>query len=668
MDLNSKFENKKLLIIGSSYDCDIVLDHPSVCKLHVSIEKNGNNQYGLKVLSSHSGVYFRGIKLRALSYTTISDEDVFNIGVYAFSIKHGGYKISEDMAIRVNRISKKFSNGKLGLHPTSFEIPAKSLVAILGPSGCGKSTLLKTLNGDSPCSEGKIHLCGLELNQTNFEYLKTHIGYVPQDDIVHSELTVEQSLWYAAKLRLKETTNTQIRKKIDQVLDTLSISNIKKDLVGSISGGQRKRVSIAVEILTDPLILFLDEPTSPLDPQTIGDFLKTLKKLAENGTTVLMVTHKPEDLKYMDKAMFMAKGGHLTYFGDSQSDKYLKYFESGDILEVYSKLANETSTKWIENYNLENPHKNIAYSGIPNIHQENHTSYISQYFWLTIRYLNIKLNDKLNLLIMLAQAPIIAALICLIFPSLTQTVLFFMAISAIWFGTNNAAREIVVEKSIFKRERMFNQGIFPYILSKITVLGIIAFVQSLMFTAIIWYYFKSETPQFADPKMSFLWFSSLSICSTLLGLLLSALVNTAEKVMSIIPLILIPQIMLAGVIVKINNVIIELLSYLTISRWGTIGFAKIQKTVAVPHYITEPGTGKFDESTMNFIPPKIIKSSADEVTNTMNLLNENFHETYHKNFAIYNDTIAIDYLVIGFISIIFFSAIFLALKDKDSFN
>jgi ABC-type multidrug transport system ATPase subunit len=561
------------------------------------------------------------------------------------------------IAISANRVTKKFSNGKIGLHESSFEIQSKTLVAILGPSGCGKSTLLKALNGDSRCTGGTIHINGLELNNTNFDYIKRHIGYVPQDDIVHNDLTVEQSLWYSSKLRLTESDNIYIENKIEEVLDIFNLKDIRKSKVGDVSGGQRKRLAIAIEILTDPLILFLDEPTSPLDPQTIGEFLKTLKTLANRGTTVVMVTHKPEDLDYMDKVIFMAEGGYMAYYGDKNSKEFLSYFKSYDILEVYSKLVKNNALEWIEKYKLNNPHPTSIQVGLKNQKQPQSINYITQYFWLTIRYFNIKLNDIKNLLIMLAQAPIIAGLICVIFPTISQIVLFFISISAIWFGTNNAAREIVVEKLIFKRERMINQAIFPYILSKLTVLGIIALVQSFIFIFIIWYNYKTKNIHLNNPVMTFWWMTSLSISSTLLGLLLSSLFNKAEKVMSFIPLALIPQIMLAGIIVKIDNVFKELLSYLTLSRWGSEGFAKIQENVSIPnHKIVFEGK------------PKIVESSIDTSAYAMDVITKNFDKSYTNNFSQFENSISIDLLAISFIGFIFFTSIFLALKDKDSFN
>ena len=268
---------------------------------------------------------------------TISKNDNIFISKYLLKIDGKAKDLSDELAISAIGIEKIYPNqkkGKKALHKMDISVPSRSLLAIMGPSGCGKSTLLKSLNGESPPTKGRVLIFNQDLI-TNYEYLKTQIGYVPQDDIVHKQLTVEQSLFFAAKLRIANISKADIKVKIDQILSELNISHIKKNLISDISGGQRKRVSIAIELLTDPMLLFLDEPTSPLDPQTIEDFLNILKKLSENGTTVIMVTHKPEDLDYMDEVIFMAdnNGGKIVYYGDST--QYKDYFNVNNAVSVF---------------------------------------------------------------------------------------------------------------------------------------------------------------------------------------------------------------------------------------------------------------------------------------------------------------------------------------------
>jgi ABC-type multidrug transport system ATPase subunit/ABC-type multidrug transport system permease subunit len=511
---------------------------------------------------------------------------------------------------------------------------------------------MKALNGDSPPSSGSVRLFNLDLI-TNYEYLKTQIGYVPQDDIVHRELTVYQSLYYAARLRLEHQTDNYIQQKINQLLAELNISHIKDNMVSGISGGQRKRVSIAVELLTDPMILFLDEPTSPLDPQTIEEFLGILKKLAEKGTTVVMVTHKPEDLEYMNSVIFMAEGGYLVYHGAANS--YKDYFGVTTAVEVYANIAGKKAHTWINKYKANHPVGKPAQVNNSMAHPGG-TDALRQYFWLTARYFKIKTNDQVNTAIMILQAPIIAALICLIFDEVTQSVPFLMTISALWFGANNAAREIVKELPIYKRERMFNVMLVPYVASKLTVLTLFAFIQATLFVMIIYGFYNNAVQPWNDPLSSILWMVAITSSATLMGLMLSAALDNIEKVMSLVPITLIPQIMLAGIVAKISSPLVEYVSYLTLSRWGTEGMCNIQQ-----HVLAELPTAAMDQDT-----GELITGTKKDTVNAVETLQTQFHEKYTEVFGNDAGTMQLDIAAIGVLSLLFFAGILYFLKKKDS--
>jgi ABC-type multidrug transport system ATPase subunit/pSer/pThr/pTyr-binding forkhead associated (FHA) protein len=654
-----KFNFKKKISIGRNEDNDVVLNHPSISRKHATIEKRSENEFVIVDEGSTNGTYVNGKRLNG--NLKISKSDIIIIGRFQLSLSGVLKDLSREVAIRAERVVKQFDNGKIGLHECSFEIPSKSILAVMGPSGCGKSTLLKALNGDAPPSSGNVYISGLELNE-NYDYLKTQIGYVPQDDIVHRELTVEQSLYYAAKLRLDNTNEVFIKNKIDQVVNDLNIGHIRENLVGKISGGQRKRVSIAVEILTDPLILFLDEPTSPLDPQTIEEFLEILRKLSDKGTTVIMVTHKPEDLNYMDTVIFMAEGGHKVFQGDTGS--YLNYFKVDDTIKVYAQLAMPHASKWINSHKQNHPELSKKYAPTEKRNSHN-ANFFHQFWWLTIRYFNIKFNDRLNTLILVGQAPIIAGLICLIFDDISMSVPFLLAVSAVWFGTNNAAREIVGEGPIYKRERMFNQGIFAYMFSKITVLGTFAAMQSLLFTAIITINFSNSDPKWEDPILTFLWMLMVSVAASLMGLLLSALVTTTEKVMTLVPIALIPQIMLAGVVAKITSPLVEVLSYFTLSRWGNEGFCNVQENVLVE--MPNIQVGQLNDPSISTGDQEQTISSKWETQNSIEQLKGCFHDNYEDTFGTdWAYSWNLDLVAIGVLSLIFFIGIYIALKLKDS--
>jgi ABC-type multidrug transport system ATPase subunit/pSer/pThr/pTyr-binding forkhead associated (FHA) protein/ABC-type multidrug transport system permease subunit len=651
-----KFNGKRLLTVGRNADCDVFLGHESISRNHATIEKKGANEYVISDLGSLNGTYVNGRRVNGTMRVTQNDTII--IGRFQLSLSGKVKDLTQEVAIRTERIVKQFDNGKIGLHECSFEIPSKSLLAVMGPSGCGKSTLLKALNGDSPPSSGRVYISGLELNE-NYDYLKTQIGYVPQDDIVHRELTVEQSLYYAAKLRLEHSDSTFIQQKIEQVLKDLNIEHIRKNLVGKISGGQRKRVSIAVEILTDPLILFLDEPTSPLDPQTIEEFLEILRNLSNKGTTVIMVTHKPEDLNYMDTVIFMAEGGHKVYQGETSS--YLSHFKVDDTIKVYAQLAMPHASKWIDNHKQNHPALGLMQAPKEKQNSRN-ANFFHQFWWLTIRYFNIKLNDRINTMVLVGQAPIIAGLICLIFKDITPAVPFLLAVSAVWFGTNNAAREIVGESPIYKRERMFNQGILAYMLSKITVLGTFAAIQSFLFTLIISLNFAGTDPTWDAPGSTFLWMLLVSLSASMMGLLLSAIVSTSEKVMTLVPIALIPQIMLAGIVAKISSPFVEILSYLTLSRWGNEGFCNVQKNVKIEVPVVQLSQNN-DPSANS----EQIVTTKWETHNSIDQLKDCFHDNYEKTFG--NElafSFRLDIIAIAVLSMLFLVGIYIALKRKDS--
>tara|TARA_Y100000991_G_C21969865_1_gene348815 strand:+ start:265 stop:2547 length:2283 start_codon:yes stop_codon:yes gene_type:complete len=573
LNIIEKLKIKNKVLIGRSKDCDIIINSSSVSRQHAEIAVISNEKYTINDLNSTNGTFVNGRKIRGVTKLGLADK-IF-IGKTQLSLIEPAKDLSEELAICVKGVEKEFSNkGKKNkvLNKIDLAIPAKTLLAIMGPSGCGKTTLMNTLNGVSPATKGKVFLFGQEL-VSNYEYLKTQIGYVPQDDTIHRQLTVRQSLYYTAKLRLDNLNEIEIESKIDNILTELGVLHIKNSLISKISGGQRKRVCIALELLSEPLVLFLDEPTSPLDPQTIEDFLNILKDLSKRGTTVIMVTHKPEDLEYMDEVIFLAEGGFPAYFGDSKN--YKKYFGVKTAVSVFSLLSDN---EWIEKY--KNPRPVSKFSEKASSKQKAlNKSFIDQFLWLTRRYFKIKTNDKINSVVMLLQAPIIAILICLVFENITPAVPFITALSAIWFGTNNAAREIVSELAIFKRERMFNMDISPYVLSKISVLAFFSVIQSAIFIGILFLRYKSNELNFEAPIAAFLWMSYISIAATFLGLLLSASLSTSEKVMTVVPIVLIPQIMLAGLVAKINTVYVELISYLTFTRWGTEGFNAIQGQV-----------------------------------------------------------------------------------------
>lgn len=641
---------KPVVSIGRDSASDIYLTSSNVSRRHAQVERK-DGKIVITDLNSKNGTYVNGTRIS--SPHEIKGGDIILIGSNKLTLNEEAKDIRNETAIKLINVQKVFPGNKVGLQAINLSIKAKSLVGIMGPSGCGKSTLLKAITGDNPHTHGQILIHGLDLLE-NYEYIKTYIGYVPQDDIIHVELTVQQCLYYAAKLRIENANDEFVNKQIEKVLSQLNILETRYQRVSSLSGGQRKRVSIAVELLNDPYILFLDEPTSPLDPQSVEEFLTILKQLADNGTTVVLVTHKPEDLAFLDEVLFLGKGGYPLFF--DKVSKHLSYFGVEKTVSVYPKLSDVKNPQFQQYYRQFTSNLPLVESPTANsetISSKKSFGFFRQLYWLTKRYLNIKTNDVTNTAILLLQAPVIAVLIILIFNQINVGMLFLMAISAIWFGTNNAAREIVIESPIYKRERMYNLNILTYLLSKILVLVLFALIQTVIFTSILYFYYKGKQVAVGNYMNLSLWFASLSLVSILFGLFLSASAKTNDQVVSIIPIALIPQIMLAGVLAKISSWPVEILSYLTISRWGTEGFSNIQKKVIV------------DVQALNEKGVAVIKPT---VTKTKEFIIDQFHKSYADKsiFGEWTATLKLDMVALSTIALIFFLLTVYFLKKKDS--
>ena len=664
--INELLKNKKSITIGRSESCDITIDHRTVSREHAVIEKRPHGSLVVIDKNSVNGTFVNSYRIKGPA--KLNQGDRLNIGWFEVPLE-GIISSPVDestIAISAKSIEMKYPNGFVGLKRVSFNLSASSLVAVMGPSGCGKSTLLKGLCGDTKFSSGSVELFGLEL-ESNYQYLRSLIGYVPQDDIVHRDLTVMQSLYYAAKLRIPNASEAQMQNKINEILRELKIETLKDSLVSNISGGQRKRVSIAVELLPDPLVLFLDEPTSPLDPQTIEEFMQILKDLASNDTSIVMVTHKPEDLEFMGGVIFMTSNGHVVYNGTV--DNALSYFGVDKIRDIYKELdihPKVWTKKWEANQTGKG--KNPVTKQPPS--RSAKIDFLNQFTWLSKRYFSVKINDKANTGLMILQAPIIAMLVCLIFKNIAMAVPFLMAVSAVWFGANNAAREIVCEMAIFKRERMFNQGVFPYIFSKLVVLGAFAAIQSFLFIGIITLFYQqtagSEEVVWNNPGLSFIWMLCLSLASSMMGLFLSALVTTTERVMTIVPIVLIPQIMLAGIVARIDTFFVELVSYLTLSRWGTEGFSILQKEVMIEKMEIKDGTGVPSvDNPGEIVPIELVRSEQDSTASAVEAIQGQFHESYD-DFGAFKGTMDLDFMAVGLLTLFFFFGIYWALKKKDS--
>ena len=579
------FGDRAELTIGRGDRNDIRLDGLQISNRHARIVRSGDGTF-VEDLKSTNGVYING---RRVTREPVGPHDAVQIGSFLIAVDAGGnvnvFDTRSRTRVDVINVSRRVKDRRTGeqltlLDSISLSIQPNEFVGVLGPSGAGKSMLLDVMNGVRQPDAGNVLVNNLDVHR-HLDSLKQSIGFVPQEDIIHRELTVYRCLYYVAKMRLSgDVSSVEIRQIVDEILDVTGLSERRDLRVKHLSGGQRKRVSIAVELITKPSVIFLDEPTSGLDPAAEGRIMKLFRQIAESGRTVVMTTHAMENVRLFDKIVVLM-GGKLAFYG--KPDEALKYFNAADFKELYSLLeapveqgirehgetnrrqiteaAAETwkgkfrSTPQYKDY-VEKPLSELGSLAEGKGQKKRRLGIfgaVGQWFTLTRRYFEVLLNDKLTLFILLAQAPVIALMTFFVMEAdrPRDFVYFVLAIVAIWFGTSLAAREIIREKPVYKRERMVNLGLAPYLASKLFVLGIIVTVQCLLLFVPLKIFDLAGLMPMPGELLGIpqLWAMLLTAAVGIaLGLFVSGIVRTSEMATSLVPLILIPQLLFSGLV------------------------------------------------------------------------------------------------------------------------
>lgn len=571
--------SKDIITVGRDSGNDIVLPHISVSKHHAEIlrESDGfylvdNNSTNGIVVNNHqiSGKY----KLHEKDVITITNSKLIftSSAIYFCCFKNGISVDTENVVIiRKNGRKKNITSNNVSLN-----IKPGELVAIIGGSGAGKSTILNCMCGYLPPDKGDVYINGINLYD-NFDSLKKIIGYVPQSDIVYDNLTLYNMLSYTAKLRLPADTSKIDRENaINNAIALVELVDKKDSLIKSLSGGQRKRASIAVELLSDPNLLFLDEPASGLDPGTERNLMHSLKNMAESGKTVILVTHSTLQLKLCDKIAFMGRGGRLCFFGSY--DDALSFFGVTDIVDVYNLITYD-SEKWSKKYDSTlNPINRLQ-------RKESKKRYKSgkKRFQLPVlfsRYSKLVINDKIKTVLLFLQAPALAFLISLVADGYqfeqndtTKSLLFALACCAFWVGILNAIQEICKERNIVKREYMTGLSLNAYILSKIAVLGVMCLIQSVLIVgAFVLLVGIPEQGLIMNPFVELLITTFLTaLAAAAMGLFVSSLFKVPDRATAVVPFLLMPQILFSGLIFKLEDAI-EIISWFAICRWSMEGY------------------------------------------------------------------------------------------------
>jgi ABC transport system ATP-binding/permease protein len=592
------FDTRPQLSVGRAADNDLRLDGLQISNHHARFART-NGSVTVEDAGSTNGVYVNGDRISGRRQVQLAD--IIQIGPFVLQADaHQGvavYDTRSKTRIDCINIAKVVANRSGGgsirlLDDVGLTIQPNEFVGLLGPSGAGKSTLMDSLNGMRPATSGYVLINNLDLYR-HLDSLKQSIGYVPQDDIIHRELTVYRTLYYVARLRLSRDVSTrEIDQIVNEVMDVTGLSERRDVPVGQLSGGQRKRVSIAVELITKPSVIFLDEPTSGLDPATEEKIMRLFRQIAESGRTVVLTTHAMENVKLFDKIVVLMRG-KLVFYGAPQ--EALAHVKAESFKDLYDKLegpvdqqtaalpalpANATKAQkqarkqqreqiseqvaedWKRKFQSTEQYRHNVVEPLsllprdkpavaPPKRRASPVDAVRQWGTLTRRYLEVLSRDKFNLLILFGQAPIIAFMTYLVVGSKSPRdfPFFMLALVSIWFGTSVASREIIRERAVYTRERMVNLRLLPYVASKLFVLALIVSFQCLLlFGSLKFLHYSGlmNLPGWAIPQLVIVMLTAM--VGIALGLLVSAVVKTSEMATSLVPLILIPQILFSGLV------------------------------------------------------------------------------------------------------------------------
>jgi len=578
--------------VGRSNGNDVVLDDVNVSRFHAEIARNGD-LVELRDLDSRCGTRLNG---RPVKTAVIKGGAEIGIGPYKLRFDGAGLAPENQrgtLRLDASGVSMRV-DGRTILNDVSMEVEPGELVAIIGASGAGKSTLLQALAGVRRPTSGSVSLNGEPVTAR-----LTDVGYVPQDEIVHPLLTAGEALEYAARLRLPDDTETKtIRSTVKRVVGELSLEGRENTRIAALSGGERKRTGVGSELVNRPSLLFLDEPTTGLDPELESQAMQLFRDLADpTERAVVLVTHATKNLALCDRLAVMGEGGELAFLG--KPEEALHFFDVPAYDDIYTALTRTPAREWRERYErgrtdrrrgTEEPAPAPGPTGSPRAK----LGLFRQVGLLSGRYLRLLVRDQRNLLILLGQVPVIGFAIALLFeagvfaqvgdgvgvqpgnPDDQIQLLFLMVTTVIWFGSIDGSREIVKERSVAAREA--DVGVRPgaYILSKALVLFGLAATQTLALC-----FFVFSIRPIGESFGSYCALAALLVLTSWaavgVGLAISASVRTEDQATSLIPLTLIPQLLFAGAIVPVAQMVepIASISNIVPARWSLAGVGSV---------------------------------------------------------------------------------------------
>lgn len=605
------FGTNSVIQIGRDPGNDVVISSPNVSRFHAQIERVGQ-RYRVEDLRSSNGTFVNGERIEGPVW--LKPEDTIRIGQHRLVMGRDQLvKYDDSNGLRVDAINlNKWVRKDLNiLQNISVSFKPREFIVVVGQSGGGKSTFVDAVAGYRPATPpSRVLVNDIDI-YSNFDAVRNDIGFVPQKDIIHMELTIYQALDYAAQLRMPADTSPEERqKRVMEVLADLDLTHRKDVQISGLSGGQQKRVSIGVELITKPGLFFLDEPTSGLDPGTETALMQLMRRLADQGRTIILITHATKNVMLADKVIFLARGGYLAWFGPP--DEALAYFDqhrserdrrSGKIEfdEIYAILDDPGKGKaedWAKRYRESKAYQNYVAAPLkdkmgigqaPTIPESKRpagksqgktsgqVSGLKQFLILSARNLKILTRDRFAMGLMLATAPIVSLLDVILSLVMSRNpfsfsegdmaqvliTTFLLTIYGIMVGGISQMREIVKEAEIYKRERLVNLMILPYIMSKVWVAALLAFYQAAAYTIV--HYLAFEMPGGAlEFFQIYITMVLATLAGMMLGLFASALAPNASSAPLLVIMLMLPQIVLAGALVPVPGFVSAPIS----SRWA----------------------------------------------------------------------------------------------------
>ena len=477
----------------------------------------------------------------------------------------------------------------------SFTLSGGELVAIVGPSGAGKTTLLETIAGIVPPTSGSVRFDGIDL-YANLGTFRSVLGYVPQDDIIHADLPLQRTLRYAARLRLPSSTAAaDVDAAVCDAIAAVGLTDQADVRVGSLSGGQRKRASIAVELLTDPHVFFLDEPTSGLDPVTSAELVARLRQLADRSATVVFTTHSVDDLAVCDRIVFMTRGGRLGFVGTV--DEALEHFGVSSVPQLYRRLNDPDLTAYPAGVAAPVPAPD---GGAMDVISRPAASGLTQWGVLTRRTLETLARNRLTLAILLGSPALVIAMFAVLFrpgafdfqdpsPSSMVMIGFWVVFAAFFFGLTYGLLQICTERTILRREHLVGLRLGAYVASKVTILVPFLLLVIVAMLGVLRLLDRLPSRPWSTYTSMGVGLLLCAVAALGLGLLTSAAVGNVAQATLALPMLCFPAVLFSGAILPVNLMAGTgaALSMVIPSRWA---FEAIGHDLGARHVLAEGGS------------------------------------------------------------------------------